>query len=99
MAPVPTARRATVTRASSAPQVTRRCLIAAVPALAAGSSNTQRLTGGGYKIKTTEGSKAANLNGGPDKIWAHPNDWEQQYKQKSSYYEELLAKTVANQSK
>lgn len=51
------------------------------------------------QIKTTEGSKAANLNGGPDKIWAHPNDWEQQYKQKSSYYEELLAKTVANQSK
>ena len=46
-----------VTRASSAPQVTRRGLIAVVPALvalpafAAGSSNTQRLTGGGYKVR------------------------------------------------
>lgn len=55
--------------------------------------------GAQYQMKSTEGFEKSNLNGSYSKVWAHPNDWEQQYKQKSSYYEELLAKTVANQSK
>ncbi|XRB10495.1 hypothetical protein RI054_01g03080 [Pseudoscourfieldia marina] len=91
-------------KAVSVRPVTRRSLLAAVPMLAAAPAFAARppktnKDGAQYQMKETEGFKSSNLNGSVNKIWAHPNDWEDQYKQKTSYYEELLANTVANQSK